>query len=86
MMTFCILDIWEVTGGFPSQKDCYAKRLVFGSINELLNKQSSCRWFETPWRACDVTVMYETRQAENYLWLSIIQVQSRDPCHIQFIP
>ena len=22
------------------------------------NEQSSCRWFETPWRSCDVTVMY----------------------------
>ena len=28
------------------------------SMNRLLNKQSSCRWFEIPWHACDVTVMW----------------------------
>ena len=27
------------------------------SPNKLLNKQSSFRWFETPWYSCDVTVM-----------------------------
>ena len=26
------------------------------SPNKKLNKKSSCRWFETPWSSCDVTV------------------------------
>ena len=25
--------------------------------NELLNIHSSCRWFKTPWRPCDITIM-----------------------------
>ena len=28
-----------------------------GSVNKLPNKQSRCRWFETPWHWCDVTVI-----------------------------
>ena len=40
-----------VTGGFPSQR---SEMWSFGglfevSLNKLLNKQSSCWWFETPW-------------------------------------
>ena len=27
------------------------------STNNMLNKQSICRWFDTPWRSCNVTVM-----------------------------
>ena len=26
-------------------------------LNKLLNKQSSCQWFDTPWGSCDVTAM-----------------------------
>ena len=26
-------------------------------LNKLPNKQSSCRWFRTPWRSCSITVM-----------------------------
>ena len=26
----------------------------FSSLLDWLNKQSRCRWFETPWRSCDV--------------------------------
>ena len=25
--------------------------------NNMLNKQSNCRWFESPWRPCDVTLI-----------------------------
>ena len=28
------------------------------SMNCLLNKQSNCLWFETPWRSCDVTARH----------------------------
>ena len=31
--------------------------LFDASLNELLDKQWSCQWFETPRRSCDVTVM-----------------------------
>ena len=27
------------------------------SLNEPLNEQSSCRWFDTPWRSCVVIIM-----------------------------
>ena len=27
------------------------------SPDKLQNKQSSCQWFETPWRSCDITVL-----------------------------
>ena len=30
--------------------------LITHSPSELLNKQLSCRWFETPWCSCDVIV------------------------------
>ena len=33
------------------------------NLNELLNKQSSCRWFAMPWRPCDVIGMRRTRNA-----------------------
>ena len=29
-------------------------------LNVRLSKQSNCRWFESPWRPCDVTVMEST--------------------------
>ena len=29
-----------------------------GSLNKLLNKQSSYRWFQTPWQSYDITVMF----------------------------
>ena len=48
-----------VTGGFPSQRASNASFGVFFdvSLNKMLNKQSSCRRFETPgrslWRHCN---------------------------------
>ena len=33
------------------------------SLNKVLNKQPSCRRFETRWRSCDVTVISQARQA-----------------------
>ena len=43
-----------LTGGFPSQKDQYCAAWCF--FNRLLNNESSCRWSDTLWRSCDVTV------------------------------
>ena len=51
-----LLDLCEgdppVTGGFPSQRTGNLDFDVFFdvSLNKRLNKPSSCRWFETPWR------------------------------------
>ena len=45
-----------VTGGFPSQRASNGIFVV--SHNKLLNKQSSCWWFETPSCSCDITVMF----------------------------
>ena len=48
-----------VTSGFPPQKVSNAElwRLFIGSLCKLLNRQSSCRLFETPfmfmWRHCN---------------------------------
>ena len=41
------------------ERDRYVELWCFvnSSLNRLLNKQSSCRWFELPWRSCDLTVM-----------------------------
>ena len=36
------------------------------SLNKLLDKQSSCQWFETSWSTCDVAVM----------WLDLMQCAS----------
>ena len=41
-----------------------------GSLKRLLNKQSRCRWFETPWRSCGVSLM----ALMNYLDLAFILV------------
>ena len=35
---------------------CITDRL-WGNLQ--LNKESSCRWFQTPWRSCDVTAMLQ---------------------------
>ena len=48
-----------VTNGFLSQGTVMRNFDV--SLNEPLNKQSSCRWFETPIRICDVMVMITCR-------------------------
>ena len=44
--------------GFPSQRVSIEGIDVFcdAGLNKLVNKFSSCRWFETKWRSCDVTV------------------------------
>ena len=41
-----------VTSGFPSQRTSNACFHVFNvSQDKRLNKQSSCRWFDAPWRS-----------------------------------
>ena len=47
-----------VTDGFPSQRarSDFAIFIV-ARLNYLVNKQSSCMWFDTPWCSHDVTTM-----------------------------
>ena len=43
------------------------------NLNKLLNGQSSCRWFEMPWRSCDFTL----------IWLNDPKItRSSSPCQI----
>ena len=44
------------TGGFPSQRLSTADIWCFFDV-KLLNKQSSYRWYGTPWCPFDITVM-----------------------------
>ena len=53
--------VGETTGGrwIPITKSSKAEFLCFlyVSVNNLLDKQSHCRWIETPWRSRDVNLM-----------------------------
>ena len=40
------------------------------NLTKQLNKQSSCRWFETPWLLCDATVkIYPKYMRNNVFWI-----------------
>ena len=49
----------DISGGFPSQLPVMWSCGVFfiASLNNPFYKESSCRWFETPCRLCDATVI-----------------------------
>ena len=47
--------------GLPSQTVTNADLRFY--VLELLNKESSCLWFRTPWRSCDVSVMSKSDNA-----------------------
>ena len=52
-----LLCMSEFAGGYPHKRPdntelCYF--FFYVSLNTLLEKQSSCRKFETPWRSCEV--------------------------------
>ena len=46
---------WEI----PSQRANDVELICFSivSLNKLLNKHSSCEWFEMPWKFCNITAM-----------------------------
>ena len=48
-----------IIGGFPWQRAATQSFDVFldAHLNKRLNKHRNCRWFETLWCPCDVTVM-----------------------------
>ena len=51
--------IHPVTSGFHSQwtSDVKLWCFLYVSINKLLNKKSTCGWFEKAWSSCEGTVM-----------------------------
>ena len=50
---------WETTGS-TSVMGCHWNHTGWCSnMNKLMNKQLSYRWFDTPWRPCDDTVMLQ---------------------------
>ena len=61
-MLFALLIFMQRTHRSPMvshHKRTFMQRfdIFFDSMNKMTNKQLSCRWFETSWPACDVTVM-----------------------------
>ena len=64
LLALCAWDESTGTDGFPSQRAIYIWFVVS------LNKQSSCRRFETPWHLCDVTVLIWTQKSEESRILS----------------
>ena len=59
-------NVTGITGPFqrnppvdPSQRASNAElwHLLYCYMNKLLNKEWSCRWFETPQQPCDITVI-----------------------------
>ena len=68
-----------VTGGFPSQRPVTQSFDVFFElcVNKRWNKQSRCRWFETPshslWRHCNVTVKSQYA-AVFFFWVATIDM------------
>ena len=55
-----------VTGGFHNKGSVMRSFDVFFdvSMNKSLNKQSIRRWVETPWRLCDVIVMFQCKKTK----------------------
>ena len=57
--------LWGESTGHRSPVESRHKELMMRAFNvifvaspsKVLSKQTRCRWFETPWRSCDVTVM-----------------------------
>ena len=63
MMTSQYRNAFWITGSPVDSPHKGLPRSTFGVIadvnrNELLNKQSSCRWFDGPLHLCDVTMMH----------------------------
>ena len=61
LLGFCEGNPLVTTGRFPWQRVSNVELCVFlvVSLNNLLNKYSSCRWSATPWSSCHIIVMYD---------------------------
>ena len=54
----------------PVRRRCSVLFVI--SLNKLLNKLPSCRWFETPWCLCDTTAMHEINVFKLSLGLQVV--------------
>ena len=59
-------------GDFLTKASNTGSGVLDNSLNILLNKQSGCRWFETAWRTCGVTVIIPGHVALRLIYASII--------------
>ena len=48
------------------------------SLNNLLNKHSSCWRFDMPWHSCDVTVMWSSPMGSSSKWSYLVQPPAQD--------
>ena len=63
---FLITDpLWGESLDFPHKGPAIRNFDVVCPI-KLFNRQSGCRWFENPWRPCNVTVMMSTGSLTHY--------------------
>ena len=81
---FALLALCEgnpsVTGGFPSQRPVTRNFDVFFDVrlSKRLNKQSRCRWFETPlcslWRHCNVHPQFRHTNPGHIIYIGFISL------------
>ena len=93
---FIICTLWAGDGNHCLLIDAPHKRPVLRrfdissvtSVTKLLNKQPSYRWFETPWRLCDVTAMSSLSVQSNRMAIAfalqiISVIKIRTICHVR---
>ena len=57
METFAALLAFYITGWIRLTKPSNAEILIFGTTEQTIEQRVGCRWFYTPWRSCEATVM-----------------------------
>ena len=57
MQTFSASLAFYITGWIRLTKPSNAEILVFGTTEQTIEQRVGCRWFYTPWRSCEATVM-----------------------------
>ena len=67
------VDRWIHKG--PVMRSFYVSFVVI--LSKLLNKQSNCRWVESPWRLCDIILRYQRRRQLLVSPLSVICIEAR---------
>ena len=53
---------------------CSYGDLLGVSLNNMLNNQTRCRWFETPWLSCNIMVMFFLAQTQR--WVLVVRDRS----------
>ena len=76
-----------VTDGLPSQRASCSDVFVVMRLKKFSQKQTSCGWPETPWRPCDISLLWSpfivvfTQKVLNYSPYMIIQSWSKQKHH-----